>query len=138
MSDATHKPQKQPATLGGPVPYLMIDGALKAADFYKTAFAAEEAAVTPPDPKGRTMHVHLYVHGGSLMLSDFFPEHGHAIEKPQGFVVHLQVDDPQSWWDRAVAAGAEVKMPMQVMFWGDRYGQLKDPFGVTWSIGGPA
>lgn len=43
----------------------------------------------------------------------------------------------RAWWDRALAAGLEVVMPLEVQFWGDRYGALKDPFGVTWSIGGP-
>jgi len=47
----------------------------------------------------------------------------------------LQVENAQSWWDRAVAAGCTVSMPLKQEFWGDIYGQLKDPFGMTWSIG---
>ena len=110
------------------------DGAIKAAEFYKRAFGAEEVARVPPDDKGRTMHVHLYVNGGSVMLSDAYPEHGHPWKEPQGFNLHLQVDDVDKWWDRAVKAGAEVRTPVQLMFWGDRYGQVRDPFGIVWGI----
>ena len=131
------KPDAAPAVLGL-APYLCVDGATRAAAFYARAFSAEEVARHPVDDKGRTMHVHLYVNGGSLMLSDAYPEHGCGLEKPQGYTLHLQVEDAQRWWDRAVEAGAEITLPLQVMFWGDRYGQLRDPFGVMWSIGGPA
>lgn len=124
--------------LGGVTPYLMLDGAVRAAEFYKRAFNATEVARHPVDDKGRTMHVHLYVNGGSLMLSDCYPEHGHPYLAPQGFLLHLAVDDVDAWWNRAVEAGAEVLLPLQVMFWGDRYGQVRDPFGVRWSMGAPA
>jgi uncharacterized glyoxalase superfamily protein PhnB len=119
-------------------PYLSVDGATRAAECYARMFGAEEVARHPVDEQGRTMHVHLYVNGGSVMLSDAYPEHGHPWQPPQAFTLHLQVDDPSAWWERAVAAGAEVVLPLQVMFWGDRYGQLRDPLGVFWSIGGPA
>jgi PhnB protein len=109
-----------PQVKGGPAPYLMVDGAVKAAEFYKRAFGAEEVARHPPDAKGRTMHIHLYVNGGSVMLSDAYPEHGHPWKEPQGFNLHLQVDDVDAWWKRAIAAGAESRMPVQLMFWGDR------------------
>jgi PhnB protein len=123
-----------PQVKGGPAPYLMVDGAAKAAEFYKRAFGAEEVRRHPLDDRGRTMHVHLYINGGSLMLSDCYPEHGHPWKEPQGFSLHLQVDDVDKWWDRAIKAGAEPRMPVQLMFWGDRYGQLRDPFGIVWSI----
>ena len=58
---------------GGVVPYLQLDGAVAAAEFYKKAFGAEEVARVPVDEKGRTMHIHLYINGSSLMLSDPFP-----------------------------------------------------------------
>jgi uncharacterized glyoxalase superfamily protein PhnB len=83
------------------------------------------------------MHIHLYVNGSSLMLSDAYPEYGHAHQDPQAFNLTLQVDDIDAWWQRAVAAGAQVVMPVQEMFWGARYGQLKDPFGVLWSMNQP-
>ena len=69
------------------------------------------------------------------MLSDPFPEHGYPLKTPQAFTLHLQVGDIQAWWDRAVAAGAEVTLPLHDAFWGDRYGQLRDPFGVSWAMG---
>src|SRR5205085_3320748 len=68
------KPQAQPQVKGGVVPYLTVDGAVKASEFYKKAFAAEVAHVVPPDEKGRTMHVHVYINGSSLMMSDAYPE----------------------------------------------------------------
>jgi PhnB protein len=122
---------------GGLTAYLTVDGAIKAADFYVRAFGAEEAMRVPPDDKGRTMHVHLYVNGTSLMLSDAFPEYGHPLEKPQSFNLTLQVDDIDRWWKRAVDAGCEVVTPVDRMFWGDRYGQLRDPFGVMWAMNEP-
>ncbi len=72
------------------------------------------------------------------MLSDPYPEHGCALQTPQAFNLHMQVGDVDAWWRRAVEAGAEIALPLQLMFWGDRYGQLRDPFGVTWSVGAPA
>jgi PhnB protein len=122
---------------GGVIPYLQVDGAVKAAEFYRKAFGAEEVARHPVDEKGRTMHVHLIINGGSLMLGDAYPEHGHALQAPQAFSLVLPVDDIDTWWNRAADAGATVVMPLQVMFWGDRYGQLRDPFGVMWGLNAP-
>jgi uncharacterized glyoxalase superfamily protein PhnB len=96
---------------GGVVAYLSVDGALKATEFYKKAFDAKVAASHPPDDKGRTMHVHLYINGSSVMLSDPYPEHGHPFVPPAGFDVTLQVDDIETWWKRAIAAGAQSVLP---------------------------
>ena len=126
-----------PEVKGGVVAYLNVDGAMRAADFYQRALGAEIAAAHPTDDKGRTMHVHLYINNSSVMLCDFYPEHGHPPQKPQAFTMTLMVDDIDSWWRRAVAAGAEVVMPLADMFWGARYGQLRDPFGVTWALNEP-
>lgn len=135
---ATPVPYPAPAVLSGVAPYLEINGAGKAADFYKRAFGAEEAFRYPEDEKGRTMHIHLYINGGSVMLSDPFPEHGHPHQTPQGYTLHIQVDDVDAWWTRAIDAGAEIVLQLQVMFWGDRYGQVRDPFGVMWSLAAKA
>ena len=129
--------QAQPQVRGALVAYLLVDGASQASEFYQRAFAATEIARQPVDEKGRTMHVHLYVNGSSLMLCDPYPEYGHALEKPQAFDLMLQVEDIDAWFSRAVAAGAEVVTPVQEMFWGARYGQLRDPFGVRWSMNQP-
>jgi len=126
--------QANPEVRGGVAPYLSVGGAIRAAEFYKKAFGADEVARVPPDEQGRTMHVHLYINGGSVMLADAYPEHGHPLQTPQAFILHLQVKDVDAWWARAVEAGAQIVLPLQVMFWGDRYGQLRDPFGVTWSL----
>ena len=131
-SDQQYPPM--PEVLGGLVTYLQVDGAGQASDFYAKAFGAKEVFRHPVDEKGRTMHIHLYVNGSSLMLSDSFPEFGHPAEKPQAFNLTLQVKDIDSWWKRAVDAGATIVLPLQDMFWGARYGPLRDPFGVLWSM----
>jgi uncharacterized glyoxalase superfamily protein PhnB len=138
MATASSAPAAHPEVLGGIVPYLTVDGASKAAEFYTRAFAAREVFRHPVDDKGRTMHIHLHINGGSLMLSDAYPEHGHGFKPAQGYMLHLKVDGVDAWWQRAVKAGAEVVLPLQKMFWGDRYGQLRDPFGVMWSMGEPS
>jgi PhnB protein len=139
MPDAkeTQSAQTAPQVKGGVVAYLILDGAMKAAEFYRRAFGAEIAAAHPVDDKGRTMHIHLYINGGSLMLSDAYPEHGAAYQTPQGFSLTLSVGDIDAWWKRATEAGATVTMPVTKMFWGDRYGQLRDPFGVAWAMNEP-
>ena len=126
-----------PEVLGGLTPYLQVEGASKASEFYVKAFGAKEVFKHPVDESGRTMHVHLYVNGSSLMLSDGYPEQGCPAEKPQGYNLTLQVKDIDSWWKRAVDAGATIVLPLQDMFWGARYGQLRDPFGVLWSMNQP-
>ncbi len=126
-----------PEVKGGVVPYLQVDGAMKAAAFYERAFGAQIVAAHPVDDQGRTMHVHLYINGGLIMLCDAYPEHGCPLEKPAAFNLMLPVDDIDTWFKRAAEAGAEVVMPVSVMFWGDRYGQLRDPFGVLWAMNAP-
>lgn len=128
-----------PKPRGGLTPYLQLDGALKAARFYEQAFGAEQVFLVPPDEQGRTMHVHLVVNDSSVMLSDAYPEHGHGHKPAQGYTLQLHLDDAdiQRWWDRAVAAGCEVQMPLQIMFWGDRWGSLRDAFGVEWAMNAP-
>jgi PhnB protein len=136
MSDATDAAAAPP---GGLIPHLTIkDGrAAEAIDFYKSAFRAEERMRHAGEDSGLLMHAHLTINGGPLMLNDVFPGWEGVNFEPSGFALHLQVDDADAWVDRAVKAGAEVTMPLENQFWGDRYGQVKDPFGFTWSIGGP-
>jgi PhnB protein len=134
MTDVQEKLAASPPVIGGIVPYLQPNNANKAADFYILAFGAEDLFRFEPDEQGRTMHIHLRLNGNSLMLSDAYPEHGYPVEKPGAFTLHLQVDDVDTWFDRAVAAGCEVALPVQLMFWGDRYGQVRDPFGFLWSL----
>lgn len=134
-------PESQPIkaeALGGVIPYLQVKGASAASEFYQRAFGAIEVYRMPADDRGRTMHIHLHLNGGSLMLNDAYPEHGHALTDPQSYSLMLPVQDIDTWWDRAIEAGGESVMPVQLMFWGDRYGQLRDPFGVLWAINAPA
>jgi PhnB protein len=127
-----------PTPKGGLVAYVTVNGAIKASEFYQKAFGAEVAATIPPDEKGRTMHVHLYVNGSSLMLSDAYPEQGHPLREPASFSLTLMVQDVDVWYERALKAGCTSTMPPADMFWGDRYAALKDPFGVDWAMNGPA
>ena len=90
------------------------------------------------DDGERVMHAHLRVNGASVMMHDEFPEmNGEQDIVPKGVTLHLQVDDADEWWNRALLAGGVPVYPLADQFWGDRYGQLKDPFGHCWSIGSP-
>ena len=112
--------------------------AADAIDFYARAFGAEEVRRHMADDGKRIMHAYLHVNGGTLMLNDEFPEYMSAPATPPGSVVlHLQVKDADAAWARAVDAGAAVHFPLADQFWGDRYGQVNDPYGFTWSIGAP-
>ncbi len=126
---------------GGLTPHLTIPDkrGSEAIDFYTKAFGAVEQVRMPGDDGIRLMHAHLHMNGASLMLADDFPEyHGGGTTPPAaGVTLHLQVDNVDAWYDRAVAAGAEGIMPPEDMFWGDRYSQVKDPFGHRWAIGAP-
>ena len=81
----------------------------------------------------RLLHCRLEINGGLLMMTDVFKEMG-AFEPSNCFTMQLIVDDIDAWWKRAVEAGAEVLQPVATMFWGDRWGRLKDPFGVYWAM----
>lgn len=135
MTDAPQGPST------GLTPHITIPDkrAKDAIDFYAAAFGAEEQRRMPADDGERLMHAHLVINGASLMLNDDFPEYRGPADvgtgPPSGVTLHLQVDDADRWFNRAVAAGASVAMPVQDMFWGDRYGQVVDPFGYRWSIG---
>jgi PhnB protein len=124
-------------------PHLFVSNAAAAIEFYKKAFGAEEVGRhAAPDGK-RIMHASLRVNGATLMLCDDFPEFRDGKRStPEALggspvVLHLQVKDADASFNQAVAAGAKVAMPLADQFWGDRYGQVIDPFGHTWSIGAP-
>ena len=126
--------QQKVAIGSGVIPHIVVSDANAAAEFYKRAFGAEEVLRMPAQDGKRLMHCHLSINGGSLMLCDAFPDFGYPLQAPQSFSLHLHVEDVDAWWDRAVAAGAEVVMKLEMQFWGDRYGQVRDPFGVIWSL----
>ena len=124
---------------GGITPHITIRDrrAAEAIDFYKRAFGAEEL-MRHPTEDGRLMHASLKINGGYLMLHDDFPEHmGGPSQPAASFVLHLSVPDADTAWRRALDAGADVRFELADQFWGDRYGQVQDPFGFIWSIGAP-
>jgi PhnB protein len=131
---------EQQGPAGGITPHLAIRDrrAVEAIDFYTRAFGARELHRVPTDD-GRIMHCHLEINGGSLMLNDDFPEYrgGQEAAAPEAVTLHLQVPDADALWQQAVGAGATVTMALEDQFWGDRYGQVQDPFGHRWSIGAP-
>jgi uncharacterized glyoxalase superfamily protein PhnB len=117
-------------------PHLVCAGAADAIEFYKKAFGAIETG-RMPGPGGKIMHAQLRIGDSPIMLADDFPEFGcngpQALKGTPVFI-HLYVNDADATWAQAVAAGAKPVMPLADMFWGDRYGQLDDPFGHRWSI----
>jgi len=131
--------REEPRSSGGITPHITIRDRKgpEAIEFYKKAFGAEELMRHPTDD-GRLMHASLKINGGYLMLNDDFPEHmGGPSQPAASFVLHLSVPDADAAWQRALDAGAEVRFELADQFWGDRYGQVKDPFGFIWSIGAP-
>lgn len=122
-------------------PYLVVSDAAAAIDFYKSAFGAVELVRHPAPGTNKLMHARLVINGGDLMLSDdFSSQMGGKSQTPEALggspvTFHLHVDNADEAWEKAVGAGAEVTMPLADQFWGDRYGQLRDPFGHKWSIG---
>jgi PhnB protein len=117
-------------------PHLVCAGAGAAIDFYKKAFGATETS-RMPGPGGKLIHASIRIGDSAVMLVDEMPEWGSLGPKAlkgSPVVIHLYVDDVDAFAARAVAAGAKVTMPVADMFWGDRYGQLEDPFGHRWSV----
>jgi len=124
-------------------PHLVCNGAADAIDFYKDAFGATEM-MRLPAPNGKLMHACVCINGSSVMLVDENPMDAGEDEacrvlgprtlKGTPVTIHLIVDDVDAFVGRAVAAGAALIMPVADMFWGDRYGKVKDPFGYTWGL----
>ncbi|MGH6892187.1 MAG: VOC family protein, partial [Dongiaceae bacterium] len=117
-------------------PHLICDGAAAAIDFYKEAFNAVEIARLP-GPQGKLMHAMIRIGDSAVMLVDENPDWGMLGPKSlkgTPVTIHLYVEDVDAFVARAVAAGAKITMPLDDMFWGDRYGRLEDPFGHHWSV----
>ncbi|RUT28827.1 VOC family protein [Arsenicitalea aurantiaca] len=131
----TDLPTQAVIPMPGVTPNLVPSDANAAADLYVKALGGEIIARMPADDGKRLMHCMIMINGGPIILNDAFPEYGAPHVPPAGYVMHLQVEDGQMWWDRAVAAGFTVVMPYKLEFWGDYYGHLRDPYGIVWSIG---
>jgi len=117
-------------------PYLVINGAAKAIEFYKNAFGARKLGVaTLPD--GKILHARVKIGDSIVMMSDEFP--GSETTSPPSVgsntvTLHIYSKNVDKLWQRAVRAGAKVVMPIENQFWGERYGKLLDPFGHNWSL----
>jgi PhnB protein len=138
METILTEPDERDPLQRGVIPHLSVEGAGEASAFYQRAFGAREITRMPAQDGKRLMHCHLELNGGPLMLADAFPEQGHGHQPSHSVTMTLVVGDIDAWFNRAVDAGATVTMPVQRMFWGDRYGQLRDPFGVGWAINEPS
>jgi PhnB protein len=117
-------------------PYLIVDGAAKAIDFYKQAFSATEL-MRMQQPDGRIGHAEVRIGNSAVMLADAFPEMGAKSPKALGgSSVHLliYVLDVDKVFARALAAGGKQVKPLQNQFYGDRSGTLSDPFGHQWTV----
>jgi PhnB protein len=117
-------------------PYLTLDDAAGAIDFYKKAFGAKER-MRMEAPGGKIGHAELQIGDSIVMLADAFPQSSTQPPRELGGTtagVFLYVDDVDAVAQKAVDAGATVTMEVADQFWGDRFGSLQDPFGHSWSI----
>jgi len=116
-------------------PHLIVRNAGKALEFYKKAFGAEEI-FKMPTPEGKIGHAELKIGDSIFMMCDEWPGMASSPQTVGGTSVtlHLYVQDVDTAYKKAITAGCTSTMPVQDMFWGDRYGKLKDPFGHEWSI----
>ncbi len=130
------KPAPIPAGFRTITPYLSIEGAADALEWYRKAFNAKELArQTMPD--GKIMHARVRIGDSIVMMSDAMP--GGIIQSPKSLgsttaTMHIYTKNVDKMFQQAIDAGAKVTMPLDNQFWGERYGQLKDPFGHSWSI----
>lgn len=120
-------------------PYLRLRRAAEAIEFYKQAFGAIEL-FRLAEPSGRIGHAEIRIGTTTLMLADEYPEYGIVGPQTLGgttFAIHLHVDDADAWMERAVQAGAVITRPATNLFYGERSGAVRDPFGHEWLIGHP-
>ena len=117
-------------------PYLSINGAAEAIDWYKKAFRAREL-YREAMPDGKLMHARIRIGDSIVMMSDIIPGPNAPSQTASGklpVALHIYMKNVDKLWQEAVDAGAKVIMPLDNQFWGERYGQLTDPFGHTWSM----
>ena len=117
-------------------PYIAVDDAAKAIEFYKRAFGAKER-VKMEGPPGKISHAELEIGDSVIMLSDPFPQSPLKTPKEIGGTTAsmlLYVEDVDEFVQQAVDAGAKITMEIENQFWGDRFGRVEDPFGQNWQI----
>ena len=117
-------------------PHLVIKGASQALEFYKKAFSAKELEKAPL-PDGKLMHASIKIGDSVIMMADEFP--GSNMKAPDSagvttVALHICTKNVDKLWQRALDAGAKIAMPLDNQFWGERFGQLLDPFGHQWSM----
>jgi PhnB protein len=118
------------------IPYLTVDDGKGAIEFYKRAFGATERG-SMASPDGRIAHAELEIGGGLVMLSDRFPQSTARTPKELGgttVALFLYAEDVDAMVKKAAEAGAEITMEPEDQFWGDRLGQVTDPYGNVWQI----
>lgn len=117
-------------------PYLVVRDAPKAVEFYKKAFGAEVRSIHYT-PDGKIMNADLKIGDSVLLMAEEFPTMKSLSPQSLGgssVSIHIYAEDVDARFNQAVAAGATVVMPVMDMYWGDRFGQLADPFGHRWSV----
>jgi PhnB protein len=132
MADVKPIPEGYPQV----TPYLIVDGANAAIEFYRNVFGARER-MRMPAPEGRVGHAELEFGNSLVMLADEFPDMGVRSPKATGgtpVTLSVYVEDVDAVFDAAVAAGATALRPVEDQFYGDRNGQFEDPFGHRWSV----
>jgi PhnB protein len=132
----TESKAKTPEGMHTVTPHIVVGDAARAADWYKQVLGAQERSRIEV-PGGKLMQVELWFGDSAVMLADEFPELDVLSPLSVGgtaTVLHLYTNDVDALWQRAVEAGAEVRQPLQDVFWGERYGQITDPYGHRWGI----
>lgn len=117
-------------------PYITVTDTREAIEFYKRAFGAEEI-YTMPGPDGKIIHAEIKIGDSIVMISDEYPDFGARAPVSVGCNTQslmVYVPDVDASFERAVQAGAEPRRPVENMFWGDRYGQVTDPYGHKWQL----
>jgi len=132
-------PMPIPAGFRTVTPQLAVEGGVAALEFYQKAFGAR-VLLRRLTPDGKLLHARLRFGDSLVMVSEAFP--GSSMASPAALgaasvTIHLYSSDVDRLWSRAVQAGAKVFRPLQNQFWGERYGQLIDPFGHHWSLAQP-
>lgn len=130
--------------ISAPMPHLVVSDGNAAIAFYRHAFQAEVTEKHLAEDGRRILHAKLRIGSGGIMLHDDFPEFGGsgsarspAMLGGVSCVFHVDVPDADATWQKVLDAGAEVLVPLDNQPWNMRYGQVRDPFGHVWSIGGP-
>jgi PhnB protein len=132
----TESKARTPTGMHTITPHIVVSDAARAADWYREVLGAEERSRIEV-PGGKLMQIALWFGDSAVMLADEFPELG--VLSPLSVdgtatVLHLYTNDVDALWKRAIDAGAEVRQPLQDVFWGERYGQITDPFGHRWGL----